>query len=91
MKGPGTGYYFRAIRDSEQVASALGINTVRQRIIATMLSAFFTAIAGTFYSQYVLYIDPESVTHHALSVEIVMVARSAVPAPFGDQCSELPS
>ena len=69
-----TGYYFRAIRDSEQVASALGINTVRQRIIAAMLSAFFTAIAGTFYAQYVLYIDPESVTHHALSIEIVMVA-----------------
>ena len=69
-----TGYYFRAIRDSEEVASSLGIDTVRQRIIAAMVSAFFTAVAGTFYAQYVLYIDPESVTQHALSIEIVMVA-----------------
>ncbi|MGI6037181.1 MAG: branched-chain amino acid ABC transporter permease [Limnochordia bacterium] len=69
-----TGYYFKAIRDSEEVAEALGINTVKYRLIAAGLSGFFTAIAGTFYAQYVLYIDPESVLHHPLSVETVMVA-----------------
>jgi len=26
-----------------------------------MISAFLTSMAGTFYAQYILYIDPESV------------------------------
>lgn len=74
IEGSRVGCYFKTIRDSEEVAQALGINTVRYRVIAAMASAFFTAIAGTFYAQYVLYIDPESVTQHILSVEIVMIA-----------------
>jgi branched-chain amino acid transport system permease protein len=55
------GYYFRAIKESHDVAKVLGVNVVRYRLIAIMISAFLTGMAGTFYAQYVLYIDPESV------------------------------
>jgi branched-chain amino acid transport system permease protein len=39
-----------------------------------MISAFLSAMAGTFYAQYVLYIDPESVMLLAISVQIVLLS-----------------
>jgi branched-chain amino acid transport system permease protein len=69
-----SGYYFRAIKESHDVAKVLGINVVRYRLIAIMISAFLTAMAGTFYAQYVLYIDPESVMPLPISVQIVLIS-----------------
>ncbi|MGA2333121.1 MAG: branched-chain amino acid ABC transporter permease [Syntrophales bacterium] len=68
------GYYFRAIKESHDVAEVLGVNVVRYRLIAIMISAFLSAMAGTFYAQYVLYIDPESVMLLAISVQIVLLS-----------------
>ena len=68
------GYYFRAIKESHDVAKVLGINVVWYRLIAIMTSAFLTAMAGTFYAQYVLYIDPESVMLMTISIQIVMIS-----------------
>jgi branched-chain amino acid transport system permease protein len=68
------GYYFRAIKESHDLAMVLGISFVRYRLIAIMISAFLSAAAGTFYAQYVLYLDPESVLVLAISTQIVLVA-----------------
>ena len=68
------GYYFRAIKESHEIAQVLGVNVVRYRLYAIMISAFLTSMAGTFYAQYILYIDPESVMILAISVQIVLVA-----------------
>jgi branched-chain amino acid transport system permease protein len=68
------GYYFRAIKESHDVAEVLGVNVVRYRLYAIMISAFLTSMAGTFYAQYILYIDPESVMILPISVQIVLVA-----------------
>ena len=68
------GYYFRAIKESHDVAKVLGINVVWYRLIAIMTSAFLTAMAGTFYAQYVLYIDPESVMLLPISIQIVLIS-----------------
>jgi branched-chain amino acid transport system permease protein len=68
------GYYFRAIKESHDVAKVLGINVVWYRLIAIMISAFLTAMAGTFYAQYVLYIDPESVMLLPISVQLVLIS-----------------
>jgi branched-chain amino acid transport system permease protein len=68
------GYYFRAIKESHEVAQVLGVNVVRYRLYAIMISAFLTSMAGTFYAQYILYIDPASVMTLTISVEIVLVA-----------------
>lgn len=68
------GYYFRAIKESHDVAEVLGVNVVRYRLIAIMVSAFLSAMAGTFYAQYILYIDPESVMLLAISVQIVLIS-----------------
>ncbi len=68
------GYYLRAIKESHDVAEVLGVNVVRYRLYAIMISAFLTSFAGTFYAQYILYIDPESVMILPISVQIVLVA-----------------
>ena len=66
------GYYLVAIRENDDAAQALGIDTFRYKLIATFLSAFLSALGGTFYAQYILFIDPESVLSLGLSIEIIV-------------------
>ncbi len=68
------GYYFRAIKESHDLAMGLGISFVRWRLAAIMLSAFVSAAAGTLYAQYILYLDPESVLVLSISVQVVLIA-----------------
>jgi len=68
------GYYFRAIKGNEVAAKSVGIDTAKFKLIAFALSAFVAAIAGTFYAQYTLYIDPESVLSLTISLQICFIA-----------------
>jgi branched-chain amino acid transport system permease protein len=51
------GAYLVAIRENEDAASALGINTFAVKLAAITVSAAITAAAGCFYAQYFLFID----------------------------------
>ncbi len=51
------GAYLVAIRENEDAASALGINTFAVKLAAITISAAITAAAGCFYAQYFLFID----------------------------------
>jgi len=66
------GQYFIAIRENEDAARALGINVFKFKMIALILSAMLTAVAGTFYSQYYLHIDPEIVFVSSVSVDAII-------------------
>ncbi len=55
------GQYFLAVREDEQAAEASGVDTYRYKTIAIGLSAALTALAGSFYAQFYLYISPETV------------------------------
>jgi branched-chain amino acid transport system permease protein len=68
------GYYFRAIREDPTAAESLGIALTRYKLLAIAASAAFTAVGGTFYAQYVLFIDPESVLPTSLSILVCLVA-----------------
>lgn len=68
------GYYLTAFKENEDAARALGVNTGRVRLIAMGLSSFLSAIIGTFYAQYVVYIDPSSVIRLQLSVQVALFA-----------------
>jgi branched-chain amino acid transport system permease protein len=68
------GYYFRAIREDPDAAQSLGVPLARYKLLAIALSAAFTALGGTFYAQYVLFVDPESVFPLSLSILICLVA-----------------
>ena len=69
-----TGYYFRAIREDPDAAAALGIPVARYKQRAMATSAALTALGGTFYAQYVFFVDPESVLPLSLSILICLVA-----------------
>jgi branched-chain amino acid transport system permease protein len=68
------GYYFRAIRDDPEAAQSVGISIRRYKLIAMAISAAFVAAGGSFYAQYVLYLDPDSVFPLSLSILICCLA-----------------
>jgi len=68
------GYYLRAIREDPAAAQSVGIDITRYKLIAMAVSAAFVAAGGTFYAQYVLYIDPDSTLPLALSILICLLA-----------------
>jgi len=78
------GYYLRAIKDEPDAARSIGIDIKRYKQIALSLSAFFTALGGSFYAQKELYIDPGSVLSTALSIKMALVAiLGGIGAMFG--------
>lgn len=66
------GDYLEAIKEDEDAAEALGIDTLRHKIIAISISSFLTALGGTFYAQYLFYIDPDICFGVHNSIEIFM-------------------
>ncbi|HXG63520.1 MAG TPA: branched-chain amino acid ABC transporter permease [Blastocatellia bacterium] len=68
------GYYFMAIREDQETAESIGINTTRYKLIALAISAALTSVCGAFYANYFLFVDPTVVLTLALSVEIVLMA-----------------
>ena len=68
------GYYFVAIREDQDAAESLGINTTFYKNIALCLSAVITGMAGAFYTNYMGYIDPKVVfALHDISIVTIMV------------------
>jgi branched-chain amino acid transport system permease protein len=55
------GAYFLAIREDEDAAEALGINTTRYKLLAFVASAFMMGLAGAFYASYFAYLEPNIV------------------------------
>lgn len=69
-----TGLYLHAIRDDEDAARAVGIPTVRYKLFALALSAFFTAWAGAFWAMYFPSIRPRVVFGVLVNIDIVLPA-----------------
>ena len=72
LLGSRLGYYWQAIREDEQAAQALGINTFRYKMLAVILSSAMTAIAGVFFAFYYNNLFPEQIFHIFRSIEIIL-------------------
>lgn len=68
------GYYLIAIREDQDAAASVGIPVGRYKQIALSFSAIVVAVAGGFFAQYVLFIDPESALGLAISIQITIAA-----------------
>jgi len=68
------GYYLRAIREDADAAQSVGIPVAKYKLIAIAISAAFVAMGGTFYAQYTLYLDPDSVFPLSLSILVCLLA-----------------
>ena len=68
------GYYLVAIGEDEDAAEAIGVNAPRIKRDIYMISAFLTALAGTFYTQYIYFIDPATAFSFNISIEAALVS-----------------
>jgi branched-chain amino acid transport system permease protein len=68
------GYYFVSIREDQDAAESLGIDTTFYKTIALCLSGAIAGLAGAFYTNYMGYIDPKVVFNlHDISIVTIMV------------------
>jgi branched-chain amino acid transport system permease protein len=68
------GYYLVAIGEDEDAAEAIGVNAPKIKRDIYLISAFLTALAGTFYTQYIYFIDPATAFNFNISIEAALVS-----------------
>jgi branched-chain amino acid transport system permease protein len=66
------GYYWQAIRENEAAAQALGVDTFRWKMLALMISAGMTSLAGVFWAFYYNSLFPEQIFSIGRSIEIIL-------------------
>ncbi|HVP53090.1 MAG TPA: branched-chain amino acid ABC transporter permease [Terriglobales bacterium] len=67
------GYFLNAIREDEDAAEALGVPATRMKLTVLAISAFFVALAGSFFASYQLYINPDLVYEPQISIQMIVV------------------
>jgi len=67
------GFRLQALRDEPDAAASLGIAIARHKVLAFMISAAMMSVAGTFYGQYVLVLDPERLLSPEISIIVVLM------------------
>ena len=68
------GFYFVSIREDQDAAESLGIPTTKYKMYSLLPSAFLTGLAGSFYMNYVAFIDPHVVfSLPEISVMVILV------------------
>lgn len=78
------GYWFRAIRENQEAAEAVGVNVMNYKQLAIGLTGFFLGVLGTFWAQFVTFIDPYSAFHWEVAgLIIIMVVAGGSGTVFG--------
>lgn len=80
-----TGQRLRAIRDNPALASAVGIDVSRARLVAFVISAGIAALAGSFQASYLAYINPSIASYEVgftALMAIIIGGRALVAGPF---------
>ncbi len=68
------GYYFVAIREDQDAAESMGIDTTRYKMVSLAIGTFWTGLAGAFYMNYMGFIDPSVVfSLHDISIMAILV------------------
>jgi branched-chain amino acid transport system permease protein len=67
------GFRLQALRDDEDAAASLGIAIARHKVLAFMIFAAMMSVAGTFYAQYVLVLDPERLFATEISILVLLM------------------
>ena len=77
------GLAFLAVREDEIAAEAMGINTTRYKVLAFVLSAFFTGIAGALFAHYQSSLSNESFRFERSIDTVVMVVLGGLGSISG--------
>jgi len=68
------GVCLKAIRGDRDAAESLGINPTRYTLTALAMSAFMTALGGSFYAQFIRFINPERNMGTELSIDMALMS-----------------
>jgi branched-chain amino acid transport system permease protein len=61
----------QAISEEEEAAASIGIHVTRAKLRITLISALMTCAGGVLYAQYQLYVNPDTVSGIAISLQMV--------------------
>ena len=68
------GYGLIAIREDEEAANSLGVNTTLFKVTSFALSGFFSGLAGSLYAYQQGFIKPESVFDVGVTIKMIVMA-----------------
>jgi branched-chain amino acid transport system permease protein len=68
------GFGLIAIRENEEGAEVMGVNTTLYKVLAFSLSGVFSSLAGGIHAYWVTFIDPESAFDISLNVKMIIMA-----------------
>jgi branched-chain amino acid transport system permease protein len=68
------GFGLIAIRENEEGAAVMGVNTTLYKVIAFTLSGIFSALAGGIHAYWITFLDPESAFDISLNVKMIIMA-----------------
>jgi branched-chain amino acid transport system permease protein len=67
------GAYMRAIRDDEEAAAAMGVDTFKWKRFVFAVSAVFAAVAGGFQGHYIGLLSPTPMKFNEMAMIVIMV------------------
>ena len=68
------GFGLIAIRENEEGAAVMGVNTTLYKVMAFTLSGIFSALAGGIHAYWITFLDPESAFDISLNVKMIIMA-----------------
>ncbi|SFI16813.1 amino acid/amide ABC transporter membrane protein 2, HAAT family [Collimonas sp. OK307] len=68
------GFGLIAIRENEEAAAVMGVNTTLYKVLAFTLSGIFSALAGGIHAYWITFLDPESAFDISLNVKMIIMA-----------------
>lgn len=77
------GYYLAAIREDQEAAESVGINTIKYKSIALTISGFLSALAGTFYVHLLGWIGVTDVLGIMVSIQPIIISWVGGSGVFG--------
>ena len=77
------GIYLRAIRDDEEAAAVMGVDTFKWKRMAFVISAAFAAIAGGFQGHYIGLLSPTPMKFNEMAIIVIMVVVGGLRTFWG--------
>ncbi|MGB3431224.1 branched-chain amino acid ABC transporter permease [Achromobacter sp.] len=68
------GFGLIAIRENEEGAAVMGVNTTLYKVTAFAISGVFSALAGGIHAYWITFLDPESAFDISLNVKMIIMA-----------------
>jgi len=68
------GFGLISIRENEEAAAVMGVNTTLYKVLAFALSGFFSALAGGIHAYWITFLDPASAFDIGLNVKMIIMS-----------------